>query len=110
MGVPPKKRSMTTRYNRRPLPHESNTAMSPLPHPANDAIAGEFEITIALLEAIAADRTLLERLSPEQRERLHQAVAKVYHPDPVLRRQRIKAAERARSIAQIAREESLLNA
>ena len=84
--------------------------MSPLPHPANDAIADEFQITIALLEAIAADRTVLERLSPADRERLHQAVAKVYHPDPVLRRQRIKAAERARSIAQIEREEALLNA
>ena len=84
--------------------------MPPLPDAANDPIADEFQITIATLEAIAQDRTLLERLSPAERERLHQAVAKVYHPDPVLRRQRIKAAERARSIAQIEREEALLNA
>jgi NAD(P)-dependent dehydrogenase (short-subunit alcohol dehydrogenase family) len=89
---------------------QPKTSMQPLPVPANDAIADEFQITIALLEAIAQDRTLLERLSPEERERLHQAVAKVYEPDPVLRRQRIKAAERARSIARIERQESLLNA
>jgi NAD(P)-dependent dehydrogenase (short-subunit alcohol dehydrogenase family) len=84
--------------------------MPPLPDAANDAIADEFQITIALLEAIAKDRTLLERLPVADRERLHKAVAAVYEPDPVLRRQRIKAAERARSVAQIAREESLLNA
>jgi len=84
--------------------------MPPLPDAANDAIADEFQITIDLLESIAADRTLLDRLSPEERERLHQAVAKVYHPDPILRRQKIKAAERARSAAQIERQEALLNA
>ena len=84
--------------------------MPPLAQPVNDPIADEFQITIALLEAIAADRMLLERLSPADRERLHQAVAKVYHPDPVLRRQKIKAAERARSVAQIERQEALLNA
>ena len=83
------------------------TAMPPLPDAANDPIADEFQITIALLEAIAKDRSVLERLSPVDRERLHQAVAKVYEPDPVLRRRRVKAAERARSLARIERQESL---
>ncbi len=40
---------------------------------------------------------------------MHQAVAKVYHPDPALRRQKMKAAERARNAAQIAREEAVLH-
>jgi len=93
-----------------PVATKPKIAMTPLPDAANDAIADEFQITIDLLEAIAADRTLLDRLSPQERERLHQAVAKVYHPDPILRRQKIKAAERARSVAQIERQEALLNA
>ena len=39
-----------------------------------------------LLEAIAADRRLLEHLSDGDRTRLHQAVAQMYNPDPVSRR------------------------
>ncbi len=75
-----------------------------------DLRADNVEASIELLQAIAADRSLLERLPPELRERLHQAIARVYHPDPVLRRQRVKAAERERNAAQIAREEALLHA
>jgi len=74
------------------------------------SLADDAGVSIALLEAVAADRSLLERLPLEVRERLHQAVARVYHPDPVLRRQRVKAAERERNAAQIAREEALLHA
>ena len=48
------------------------------------------------LESIALDWSLLDRLSPEERERFHRAVAAVYHPDPVARRKRVKAAERDR--------------
>ena len=84
--------------------------MSSLPEAANDAIADEFRITLALLEAIARDRSVLDRLPPAERERLYQAVATIYEPNPWLRRQRVKAAGRARNIAQIARQESLLNA
>ena len=81
-----------------------------LPHAANDILADDVRASIALLEGIAADRTLLDRLPVEQRQRLHQAVAQVYHPDPVLRRQKLKAAERERSATQVAREEALLHA
>ena len=84
--------------------------MTSLQNAANDSIADEVQTTIQLLEAIASDRTLLDRLSPEDRARLHQAVAKVYDPDPVLRRQRTKAALRERSAIQTAREEALLHA
>jgi NAD(P)-dependent dehydrogenase (short-subunit alcohol dehydrogenase family) len=64
----------------------------------------------ALLESVAADRTLLDRLPAEDRRRLHQAVAGVYHPDPVVRRQRVKAAARQKQSSQIRKEEALLNA
>src|SRR4029079_6931229 len=84
--------------------------MTPLQNPANDSIADEVQTTLQLLEAIAADRTLLDRLSPDDRARRHQAVAQVYEPDPALRRRRIKAALRERSAIQTAREEALLPA
>ena len=53
----------------------------------------------ALLEAIDADRSLLEQCSPEERQRLQLAVAAVYNPDPVARRRMVKSAERERSAA-----------
>ncbi|MET0226271.1 MAG: SDR family oxidoreductase [Dokdonella sp.] len=81
------------------------------PHPSNDdTLADAVRASAALLEAIAADRSLLDRLPAEARTRLHQAVAQVYHPDPVLRRQKLKAAERARNARQIEQEEALLHA
>ncbi|MBX3697419.1 MAG: SDR family oxidoreductase [Dokdonella sp.] len=64
----------------------------------------------AILQAVAEDWSLLEQLPAEDRRRLHQAVAGVYHPDPVSRRQRMKAAERERIQSQIDRDEALLNA
>jgi len=84
--------------------------MTSLQNAANDSLTDEVQSTIQLLEAIASDRTLLDRLSADDRARLHQAVAQVYHPDPVLRRQRIKAKLRERSAVQTAREEALLHA
>ncbi len=74
-----------------------------------DTLAAQARACIDFLDAVAADRELLERLSAEDRAQLHQAVAKVYHPDPVLRRQKMKAAERARNAAHIAREEAVLH-
>lgn len=58
---------------------------------------------IEILELLDADRGLLERLPAEDRQRLHQAIAQIYHPDPVARRRRLKAAERQRSAAQTER-------
>jgi NAD(P)-dependent dehydrogenase (short-subunit alcohol dehydrogenase family) len=84
--------------------------MPPSPQHADSFLADDVRACAALLEAVAADRTLLDRLPSEDRQRLHQAVARVYHPDPVLRRQKLKAAERERNAAQIQREEALLHA
>lgn len=76
---------------------------------STDTLAADARACIAFLDAVAADRELLDRLPAEDRGRLHQAVASVYHPDPVLRRQKMKAAERARNAAQVAREEAVLH-
>jgi NAD(P)-dependent dehydrogenase (short-subunit alcohol dehydrogenase family) len=62
-----------------------------------------------LLESIAADRSLLEELSAEDRARLHHAVAQVYNPDPVARKRRMKAAARALSAAETQRADTVLN-
>ncbi len=52
----------------------------------NRKLQEEVRAASELLEAIAADRQLLEHLSDEDRTRLHQAVAQMYNPDPVSRR------------------------
>ncbi|MDQ1472187.1 MAG: hypothetical protein QOJ99_3667, partial [Bryobacterales bacterium] len=62
-----------------------------------------------LLEAIDADRTLIDHLPKAERERLHHAVAQVYNPDPVARRRRLKAAERERSAAKTERDGAVLH-
>jgi len=49
-----------------------------------------------LLERLAEDWGQLEQLPEEERRRLHLAVARMYQPDPVARRRRMKAAERER--------------
>jgi NAD(P)-dependent dehydrogenase (short-subunit alcohol dehydrogenase family) len=65
--------------------------------------------TVELLERLDADRSLLDQLSSDDRERLHRAIAQLYEPDPVARRRRQKAAERARSAAEAERAEALLH-
>jgi len=63
-----------------------------------------------LLEAIAADASLLETLAPADRARLQQAIARAFHPDPVARRHRQKAAARAERDAEVAHDDALLDA
>jgi NAD(P)-dependent dehydrogenase (short-subunit alcohol dehydrogenase family) len=62
-----------------------------------------------LLERLAEDWSQLERLPEEERRRLHLAVARMYQPDPVARRQRMKAAERERRAAGTRRSEDVLH-
>ena len=73
-------------------------------------LAERLRIATAVLESLADDMSLLDAVPTAERHRLQQAVARVYHPDPVARRQRLKAAERARLDALVQRDESLLNA
>jgi NAD(P)-dependent dehydrogenase (short-subunit alcohol dehydrogenase family) len=56
---------------------------------------------VALLEAVAADRSVLEGVPADERRRLLQAVASVYHPDRVERRRMAKLLARARRAARV---------
>ena len=64
--------------------------------------------TVELLELVAADWRLLDQLPAKDRQRLHEAVARLYNPDPVVRRRRMKAEERALKAAGTRREEAVL--
>ena len=54
-----------------------------------------------LLESIAADRTVLAGVPDEERARLLQAVALVYHPDRVERRRMAKVTAKQRKAARV---------
>jgi NAD(P)-dependent dehydrogenase (short-subunit alcohol dehydrogenase family) len=60
------------------------------------------------LEAIAADRSLLDAMPPDERRRIQLAIAQIYNPDPVARRRRVKATERERNAAAAARDAEIL--
>ena len=62
-----------------------------------------------ILEWLAADHDRLQRLAPEDRERLHKAVAQLYNPDPRARREMLKAAERERAAKRTERADSVLH-
>jgi len=83
------------------------TANTPLPIAA-DAASGQYR-ALELLEAIAADRTVLDAWPSEDRARLHQAIASIYHPEPKLRRKQAKVRERERNAEAVRRAEAVLN-
>jgi len=60
---------------------------------------------VELLESIAADRSVLEGVPDEERKRLLQAVASVYHPDRVERRRMSKITARERRAARVKRDQ-----
>ena len=61
-----------------------------------------------LLEAIEADRAVLDTLPEDDRVRFHQVVAKVYHPEPKARRQKLKQQAKQRHQEKVAKAEALL--
>jgi NAD(P)-dependent dehydrogenase (short-subunit alcohol dehydrogenase family) len=63
-----------------------------------------------LLEAVAADASLLDTLPEVERRRLKQAVNRYYHPDPLAQRQKVKEMKRERHLAKIRRDDEVLNA
>jgi len=88
-------------YARLPLSPGSNVnaiASSPadaLPQdesPLDDRIRAAME----LLAAIDVDRTLLDVLPVDERQRFHQVVAQVYHPEPKERRAKLKQQAKVR--------------
>ncbi len=69
----------------------------------------QLRLVTELLESIDRDRSLLDGLPAGERQRLHEAVAAVYNPDPVARRRRQKAEERERSAAKTTRDGAVLD-
>jgi len=67
--------------------------MSPIP---SVSAAERLRELTALLEAIAADRRVLDELPDEERDRLLRAIAHVYSPDRYARRRQSKDEHRAR--------------
>jgi NAD(P)-dependent dehydrogenase (short-subunit alcohol dehydrogenase family) len=80
--------------------------MSTEPEPTADALAA----AATLLEAVAADASLLQRLAPAERERFQRALAAAFHPDRKVRRKRLKERQRAHSQAAKAHDDALLDA
>ena len=62
-----------------------------------------------LLEACASNRRLLDDLSPEERERLHRALAEISHPDPATRRLQVKRLTRDRKAERARKDDTVLD-
>jgi NAD(P)-dependent dehydrogenase (short-subunit alcohol dehydrogenase family) len=73
-----------------------------------DTLRVELRSATELLERIVADRGLLAAVPKEERDRLRDAVALVYHPDAKARRTMVKATTRQRKAAAVRKEEEVL--
>ncbi len=73
-----------------------------------EAFTERVRAAMEVLESIATGRYLLDKLSSEDRERLHRVVAQVHNPDKQELRRMAKAAERARTEAQLQRIDAVL--
>src|SRR5215212_4754174 len=73
-----------------------------------DTLREELRSATELLERLIADRGLLAAVPKEERNRLRDAVALVYHPDAKARRTMVKATIRQRKAAAVRREEEVL--
>jgi NAD(P)-dependent dehydrogenase (short-subunit alcohol dehydrogenase family) len=73
-----------------------------------DTLRDEIRSATELLERIIADRGLLAAIPTEERHRLRDAVALVYHPDAKARRTMVKATTRQRKAAAVRKEEEVL--
>jgi NAD(P)-dependent dehydrogenase (short-subunit alcohol dehydrogenase family) len=76
--------------------------------PDLDTLRDEIRSATELLERIVADRGLLAAVPKEERDRLRDAVALVYHPDSRARRQMVKATIKQRKAAAVRKEEEVL--
>jgi len=76
----------------------------------DDELLERVRSALDVLEPIAANATLLERLPIEDRARLHQCIGEIYIPDPNARRQHRKVAAKAKIKEQIRTDESVLHA
>ena len=74
----------------------------------NDAVTERLRAAVELLEAIAADRTVLAKMSSADRSRLLQAAGQIYCPTVKERRRLTKAQQRLRKAEKSARAEEVL--
>jgi NAD(P)-dependent dehydrogenase (short-subunit alcohol dehydrogenase family) len=77
----------------------------PITETSARALTDRLRDTVELLESIAADRSVLEGVPEDDRRRLLQAVASVYHPDRVERRRMAKIVDRRRKAARVRRDQ-----
>ena len=73
-----------------------------------ETLRDEIRSATELLERIIADRGLLAAIPKEERDRLRDAVALVYHPDAKARRTMVKATIRQRKADAVRKEEQVL--
>ncbi len=74
------------------------------------AVAERLRDLLPLLDAVAADHRLLELLTPAERARVHQAVARLYEPDPDARKKQKRHAKRAAYEERIRQADAVLEA
>ena len=79
------------------------------PPQSHDDLLERLRATTALLEQIAVDASVVDALPPSDRERLFQAVARVYHPDHFERRNQRKAAARERRATHTRQSDAVLH-
>ena len=89
-----------------PTPDQATNPATPDSAPETSAFLGDLRSAIAVLERIVADRTLLAHIPADDRRRLLQAAGHVYAPDPVSRRQLVRATARRHKVERVQREES----
>ena len=77
--------------------------------PSQPDLLERLQATTLLLEQIAANASVVDVLSPSDRERLFQAVARVHHPDHFERRNKRKAAARERRATHARQSDAVLH-
>ncbi|MBW8824524.1 MAG: oxidoreductase, partial [Xanthomonadales bacterium] len=85
------------------------TASNPSTSPESGTVGDRLQDAMALLDAIVADRGVLDALPTEDRKRLLQAVALVHHPEPRARRRKSKDQARERAQEKARATEALLD-
>ena len=77
---------------------------------ADDIFLRDVRTAIAVLEQIADNGSLIEKLPSEERMRLHKGVGNVYLPDPTARRQSRKAALKQKLRTKLRNDDGVLHA
>ncbi len=90
--------------------HHGSILNATAPPPAADdlPLTERLREALDLLEMIEADRSVLDTLPDADRARLHQVVAKVYHPEPKARRALLKQQAKQRHQEKVRKAEALL--